>query len=141
VKQGLGIREQGLGEATVRGTQSFVGVMTAVWRRPSLAGLEIAWRWVVGVVALWVGGVVLGSYGIGVKVDVAGLQNLSAFQPVAAIASLRALAAAISSYTVPMLRWMVPSAIVLWLVVAAVGRTIVLRRLDGALKARRACPR
>ena len=45
--------EAGIAKAPVRGTQSFVGVMTAVWRRPSLAGLEIAWRWLVGVVVLW----------------------------------------------------------------------------------------
>ena len=38
--------------APVRGTQSFVGVMGAVWRRPSLMGLEIAWRWLFGGVVL-----------------------------------------------------------------------------------------
>jgi len=103
--------------------------MGAVWGRPSLAGLEIAWRWLVGVVVLYVAAVALGSYGIGVKVDLAGLQNLSAFQPVAAIQSLRALADSILIYTVPLLRWMIPSVIVLWLVVAALGRTVVLRRL------------
>jgi hypothetical protein len=36
----------------VRGTQSFVGVMAAVWKRPSLTGLEIAWRWSFGLLAL-----------------------------------------------------------------------------------------
>ena len=111
--------------------------MTAVWKRPLLAGLEILWRWVVGAVVLWGGFVVLGSYGIDVKVDATGLQNLSAFQPVAAIASLHAVVAAIWGYGVPMLRWLVPTAIVLWFVVASLGRTIVLRRLDGALQARR----
>lgn len=30
----------------VRGTQSFVGVMSEVWRKPSLTGIEIAFRWV-----------------------------------------------------------------------------------------------
>jgi hypothetical protein len=135
--QGLGIREQGLEKAPVRGTQSFVGVMTAVWGRPSLAGLEILWRWLVGGVVLYVGAVALGSAGIGVKVGAAGLQNLSAFQPVAAVQSLHALAESILGYTMPMLRWLVPGAIVLWLVVSAVGRTIVLRRLDGAMQGRR----
>jgi hypothetical protein len=111
--------------------------MTAVWTRPSLAGLEIAWRWLVGVVVLYVAAVALGSHGIDVKLDVAGLQNLSAFQPVAAIASLHEFADSILVYTVPMLRWIVPSVIVLWLVVAAAGRTVVLRRLDRTLKPRR----
>ncbi len=30
----------------VRGTQSFVGVMAEVWKRPSLTALEVSWRWV-----------------------------------------------------------------------------------------------
>jgi hypothetical protein len=124
-------------KAPVRGTQSFVGVMTEVWRRPSLTGLEIGWRWLVGGIALYVAAVALGSYGVGVNVDVSGLQNLSVFQPVAAIQSIHALAHSIWGYTIPMLRWMVPSVIVLWLVVAAVGRTVVYRRLDATLQGRR----
>jgi hypothetical protein len=123
--------------AKIRGTESFVGVMSAVWRRPSLAGLEIGWRWLVGVVVLCVAAVMLGSYGVDVHVNSAGLQNLSAFQPVAAIQSLDALADSIWVYMAPILRWLVPSAIVLWMVIAALGRTVVLRRLDGALRPRR----
>lgn len=30
----------------VRGTQTFVQVMAAVWRRPGLVGLEVTWRWI-----------------------------------------------------------------------------------------------
>src|ERR1700679_2675767 len=108
--------------------------MTEVLRRPSLTGLEIGWRWLVGGIALYVAAVALGSYGVGVNVDVSGLQNLSVFQPVAAIQSIHALAHSIWGYTIPMLRWMVPSVIVLWLVVAAVGRTVVYRRLDATLQ-------
>jgi len=133
----VGRRKQEVVRGSVRGTQSFVGVMTAVWKRPSLAGLEILWRWVVGALAAYLGAVAFGSYGIAAKVDAAGLQNLSAFQPAAAIQSLHALAGSIWTSTVPMLRWLIPSVIVLWLVVAAVGRTVVLRRLDGGLHARR----
>jgi hypothetical protein len=137
VKQGPGIREQGLTVVPVRGTQSFVGVMTEVWGRPSLAWLEIAWRWLVGGVVLYVAAVVLGSQGIDAKVNAAGLQNLSAFQPVAAIQSLHALAASILVYTGPKLLWMAPLGIVFWLGIAAVGRTAVLRRLNTELQARR----
>lgn len=38
--------------APVRGTQSFVGVMSAVLKRPSLTALEIAWRWCFGLLAI-----------------------------------------------------------------------------------------
>ena len=37
----------------VRGTQSFVRTLTSVWGRPRLTALEVAWRWVFGVPALW----------------------------------------------------------------------------------------
>jgi len=59
------------------------------------------------------------------------------FQPAAAIANLRSVADVLWAWAWPMLRWMVPSVVVLWLFVAALGRTVVLRRLDGTLQSRR----
>lgn len=120
----------------MRGTQSFVGVMTAVWKRPSLAGLEVGWRWLVGMVALCIAGVAFGRYGRGFGVDFVGVRSASVFQPVAALASFEAAANALWLYAGPVLQWLAPLVILLWLVVAAVGRTVVLRRLDGALQAR-----
>jgi len=121
----------------VRGTQSFVGVMTAVWGRPSLALGEIAWRWLVGAVVLCVGGIAFGGRGIGFRVDLGGLRNASVFQPVASIASFNAAAVEVWRFAAPVLRWFVPMATVLWLAVAAVGRTVVLRRLDSSLTPQR----
>jgi hypothetical protein len=59
------------------------------------------------------------------------------FQPVAAIASFNLAADALWRTAGPVLRWLAPMAIVFWLVVAAAGRTVVLRRLDRSLKPRR----
>jgi hypothetical protein len=137
VKQEVGSRKQEVVRAPVRGTQSFVGVMTEVWGRPSLTGLEIWWRWVVGVVVLFLAEIAFGGYGVEFGVDTSALRNASVFQPVAAIQSLDAVGRSLWQYAGPMLRWLAPLVIVLWMVVAAVGRTIVLRRLDGALQARR----
>ena len=122
---------------TVRGTQSFVGVMGAVWRRPSLMGLEIWWRWLVGVVVLWMAGVALGSSGVELGVDTAVLRGASVFQPAAAIDGLHGLVDSVWTYALPSLRWLIPVVVVLWLLAAAVGRTLVLRRLDPGLRARR----
>ena len=41
-----------LAEAPVRGTQSFLRVIGACWRRPSLLATELAWHWLAGVPAL-----------------------------------------------------------------------------------------
>jgi hypothetical protein len=134
--------------APVRGTQSFVGVMGAVRRRPSLTAIEIAWRWVAGVLLLAVvAPVLLGSLGMDVHLTgmsrvastpaISGLHGVTVFQPVAAIRTIEAAVAALLDPSLAFLRKMVPVAIVVWLLIATLGRTIVLRRLDSKLKARR----
>ena len=135
--QGLGSREQGLGKAPVRGTQSCVGVMTAVWKRPSLTWLEIGWRWCVGMVVLILAGIAFRSYGDGFGVDIVGVRNASVFEPVAAIASVNIVTSAFWRYAAPVLRWLLPLVVVIWLIAAALGRTVVLRRLDSSLTPQR----
>jgi hypothetical protein len=120
----------------VRGTQSCVGVMTAVWGRPSLALGEIAWRWLVGIVVLVLVQVTFSSYGVEFGVDTATLRNASVFQPVATINAVESVCGTLWAYYKSNLSMLIPVVIVLWLVVAAVGRTIVLRRLDGSLEPR-----
>ncbi len=134
MSQEVGHRKQEIGKAPVRGTQSFVGVMTAVWGRPSLALGEIAWRWVVGIVVLVLVQVTFSSYGVELGVDTTTLRNASVFQPVAAINAVESVCGTLWAYYKSNLSSLIPVVIVLWLVVAAVGRTIVLRRLDGLLK-------
>ena len=41
----------------MRGTQSLVHTLGRCWRRPSLTGLEVLWRWVFGIAGA-VGGLV-----------------------------------------------------------------------------------
>ena len=132
--------------APVRGTQSFVGVMGQVWRRPSLTAMEIAWRWLPGAVCLAcipVLGVLLGSLGIDVhlrpllQTDLALYQSMSIFRPAAPLGAMSGGLAEVLHTLFPVLRWLIPLAFVLWNVVAAFGRTAVLRRLDPTLQVRR----
>ena len=134
--------------APVRGTQSFVSVMADVWKRPSLTALEIAWRWLPAIVLAalaGVGGVALGSAGVDVHLsippvttmDVYGLQSISVFQPVAAVEAIHAAIRSVIAYAGPALCWVLPVVFVLWNLIAAFGRTIVLRRLDRGMKPRR----
>lgn len=111
--------------------------MTAVWKRPSLTGLEIWWRWLVGVVLLVLVKLAFASYGVEFGVDTTALRSASVFQPVAAIKTVEGLCGTLWAYYEPNLSMLIPVAVVLWLVVAAVGRTVVLRRLDGTLRNRR----
>lgn len=134
--------------APVRGTQSFIGIMAAVWRRPSLTLLELLWRWLPAVLlggGAWAGGVLLGRSGINVHLsvppmtgtDIAAIQNISAFQPVAGVHVVSAAWNDVWSGSGLLLLWLVPAVFLLWNAVGAVGRTWVLRRLDSSLKPRR----
>ncbi len=131
----------------MRGTQTFVGAMSAVWGRPSLAGLEILWRWLPGVCYLalaWL--LITGAehfLGIGVMVnwqlssDWTAVQAATVFQPVAAAHTLVVAWNDFVTPIWPVWRWLLPVLFLVWNIVAALGRTAVLRRFDGTLQARR----
>jgi hypothetical protein len=121
----------------VRGAQSFVGVMTEVWGRPSLTGLEILWRWFAGapIVAL-VGWRVMAAAGT-VHVDWTALGAMTVFKPVAAFGTMHEAWVAVLPAVRPVAMWLVPLAAVWWVAMAAVGRTWVMRRFDATLHARR----
>ena len=145
MKQGIGSREQGVGNGPVRGTQTFVGVMSAVWGRPSLTGLEILWRWVPGVVVALIFFGFLSTFGVDadliqrqkLALDVAGIQASTVFQPVAGVSTIAAAWRDLIELVWPVLRWLLPVLFLVWNVVAALGRTKVLRRFDRTLQARR----
>jgi hypothetical protein len=118
---------------TVRGTQSFVHTLSECWRRPSLTALEVLWRWAYGIPAL----VVLWFLGSKIlrdtPVDYAALRNMTVLDP---MGSAETLAKAIEALLPPVLRvvlWLAPVMVVVWVVVSAVGRTVVLRRVDRRL--------
>jgi hypothetical protein len=123
--------------APIRGTQSFVGVMTEVWRRPSLTGLEILWRWVAGAPILALAAWRIQVASPTVHVNTGALQAMTVFKPVEAFATMHDAWAAVMPAARPVVMWLLPLAGVLWLVVAAVGRTAVMRRLDKTMHARR----
>jgi hypothetical protein len=63
------------------------------------------------------------------------LQSMTVFKPVAAAGTLRGAGQAVFAAAWPAVHWLAVEAAVFWLVVAALGRTIVLRKLDQTLKA------
>ena len=121
---------------TVRGTQSFVHTLSECWRRPSLTALEVLWRWVYGIPAL----LVLWYQGIKIlretPVDFPALRNMTVLDPMASAATM---AKAMEVLLPPVMRvalWLAPVMVVVWVLVSAVGRTAVLRRVDGRLHCR-----
>ena len=121
---------------TVRGTQSFVHTLSACWRRPSLTALEVLWRWVYGIPVI----LVLRYEGLRIlqetPVDYSALRNMTVLDLMGSAATM---AKAMMVLLPPVLRvalWLAPVLVVVWVVVSSVGRTVVMRRVDGRLHAR-----
>ena len=134
---------------TVRGTQSLVHTLSRCWRRPSVVGLEVLWRWICGVPTLGlVGWYLMGILAAhtGGTYDVArlGLDRALVNDPVGAAAAdplgVTGKVSEAVGILLPDLRhlavWLVPVLLVVWVVVSSLGRTVVLRRLDERLHAR-----
>ena len=121
---------------TVRGTQSFVHTLSACWRRPSVTALEVLWRWAYGIPAL----LVLRYEGLRIlaatPVNDAALKNMTVLDPMGAAATLARTMAALLPEVLRVALWLAPVLVVVWVVVSSVGRTVVLRRVDGRLHAR-----
>jgi hypothetical protein len=122
--------------------------MGQVWRRPSLSALEIGWRWLAGLLALLLAApIILGSLGMDIHLTRSAtsvpppnfmvLQGLTVFQPVIAVQTIQSLLIPFFSADAFLFAWTLPAAFLLWNLIAALGRTFVLRRLDTTLHARR----
>jgi hypothetical protein len=118
---------------TVRGTQSFVRTLSVCWGRPSLTALEVLWRWAYGIPALLVLWYEAMKILRETPVDFAALRNMTVLDPMASAATM---AKAMQALLPPVMRvtlWLAPVMVVAWVVVSAVGRTVVLRRVDERL--------
>jgi len=109
----------------VRGAQSFVGVMAEVFKRPGLTAIEIAWRWAFGVVVLsliwWQSGIAWVQWWNGA----------------AATSSVALHSGFILGFDPKAFAHASPLLLVIclaWAVVSALGRDVLLRRLDVTLQ-------
>jgi hypothetical protein len=121
---------------TVRGTQSFVHTLSECWRRPSLTALEVLWRWAYGIPAL----LVLRYQAIRIlretPVDFAALRNMTVLDPMGSAATLAKAMEVLLPSVLRVALWLAPVMVVAWVVMSAVGRTVVLRRVNGRLRSR-----
>jgi hypothetical protein len=133
----------------VRSTQSFVGTLSECWSHPSLIGLEVLWRWLFGIPALWIAGtklheVLLAATGGTLDPATLGLDNALLNDPVGALTADPMGAAGKFARAVGLVLpgvehialWLAPALLLVWVVVSSLGRTVVLRRADPDLQAR-----
>jgi hypothetical protein len=123
----------GGGSAPIRGTQSFVYTFSACWRRPSLTVLEVLWRWAFGAPALALGYFEATRILRQTPIDTAALSRISLFDPMSAAATLSALATPIIPAALHIAMRLAPPLLLAWIVLSALGRGAVLRRLDSRL--------
>jgi hypothetical protein len=113
-----------------------VHTLSECWRRPSLTALEVLWRWAYGVPVLLVLRYEVMRILQETPVDFAALRSMTVLDP---MGSATTLARAMEMLLPAVLRvalWVAPVMVVGWVVVSAIGRTVVLRRVDRRLHRR-----
>ncbi len=134
---------------SMRGTQSFVHTLSSCWNRPLLTGIEVLWRWLFGIPVLWLVAVrvraILAAQTAGtLDLSRLGLDRALLNDPVGALTAdpmgvVGKLTHAVSLLLPGLLHaaaWMVPVFLAGWVIVSSLGRTVMLRRADGALVGR-----
>jgi hypothetical protein len=116
--------------APLRGTQTLVDQMSWVFRRPSVTGLEVVWRWLFGVPFLLMCWVHLQRVLTALPPETAGLTTIDVQNPWLAATQLSNAWANYEPYVANELRWLAPVAALVWIVVSSFGRSVVLKRLE-----------
>ncbi|MHB8388623.1 MAG: hypothetical protein ACYDBH_03455 [Acidobacteriaceae bacterium] len=120
--------------ASIRGTQSFLDTLAECWKRPSLLGLELLWRWGFGIPALallsWE------AYRILSSVSLAGT-GIGHFSLIDSVTAAQIISAALDVLLPPVrevARWLLPLLALAWALASGFGRSLVLRKYDPTLR-------
>ncbi|HVC90104.1 MAG TPA: hypothetical protein VND66_05720, partial [Acidobacteriaceae bacterium] len=120
--------------ASIRGTQSFLATIAECWKRPSLLGLELLWRWGFGIPAL----ALLGweAYRILSSVSLAGT-GIGHFSLIDSVTAAQIISATLDVLLPPVrevARWLLPVLALAWALTSGFGRSLVLRKYDPTLR-------
>lgn len=113
-----------------RGTQSFVHILAACWRRPSLLGLELLWRWLFGIpllAALFFIGLRIWSQNAA-QVRSTGVFDFNLQFPMNGALSIAETYQILRGPILHAAAWLLTLAVVAGAVAAGLGRNAVLRR-------------
>jgi hypothetical protein len=103
-----------------------------VFSRPSLIAIEVGWRWIFGIPFLLVCWTQAQKILAVIPLEASGLNSIDPQNPwVAAVQFARAWSL-YQPHVIKVLAWLGPVAALAWVVVSALGRSLVLSRLDPA---------
>jgi hypothetical protein len=120
--------------AQVRGTQTLVDQMGWMLRRPGIVAVEVGWRWLFGVPFLLVCWARLHHVLSILTLEESGLRNLDVQNPWIAAAQLSRAFAKYEPLIAHELKWLAPIAVLAWIVVSAIGRSLALYRMEPGLR-------
>ena len=123
-----------------RATQGFIGTLTWTWRRPLLTLIEIAWRWLYGVPAIWLCFHALHRILDDVPWRATGIERVSAnamlTDPMAVSQTLATFAALVMPGVRHAAVILGPSLLGGWVLLSAAGRALLFQRMEPALRPR-----
>ncbi len=123
-------RLRSTGPQPVRGTQSFVHLLGALWRRPALLARELAWRWLYGIPALLLL-FYAGRHLLALLLAAnTGIANFSLQDPMVAAQVVASSAVAITPDLLRVAVWMGPLLAAGWAIASGLGRSFVIRALE-----------
>lgn len=122
--------------APVRGTQLLVVHMGAVMRRPGLTLIELGWRWLVGIpflLVFWQQALrILAEY----PLESSGAGSVDFTNPWLAAQQVAVAWSYYTPHLMAAMRWLLPVWAVAWIVVSALGRNLLLMRIEPRLRFR-----
>ena len=122
--------------AQVRGTQTLVDQMGWMIRRPAIVAVEVGWRWLFGVPFLLACRAGLQRVFAQLSPEAAGLRNIDAQNPWIAAGQLSRALAKYEPLIAHELRWLVPIAVLAWIVISSIGRNLALKQMDARVRLR-----
>ncbi len=120
----------------IRGTQTLVDQMGLMLKRPVLVAVEVGWRWLFGIPFLLVCGSRFQHVFAVLTPEESGLSNIDPSNPWLAAGAFSRAVTKYDPLIAHELRWLVPIAVVAWIVISGFGRSFVFRLMQPGVRFR-----
>jgi len=115
----------------IRGTQLLVEHISDVFRRPSLLGIELAWRWLFAIPFLLVYWRQIEQILAAYPLHASGFDAVSLQDPWASSLQIANVFSYYQPHVLAVMQWLLPAAALAWIVLSGLGRSWLLVRLPG----------